>query len=85
MKNTKITGRPATPITWPSDSEFTVADIQEKFPNITSVTIQCRINKALKENVLQKAGTRRKHKTGREAITYKMVDMQTVSQQTANS
>lgn len=71
MKNTKITGRPATPINWPTDTEFTVADIAKNIPNLTSVTIQCRINKALKDGLLSIVGERRAFKTGRAAITYK--------------
>jgi len=71
----KKRGRPSMQIKWPEE-EFTPKQLRETLMNsnvnLSNVSVQLKINKAVKEGVLTKAGVS-KTSIGRPTIVYKRV------------
>lgn len=71
----KKRGRPSMQIKWPED-EFTPKQLRETLMssnvNLSNVSVQLKINKAVKEGVLTKAGVS-KTSIGRPTVVYKRV------------
>ncbi len=71
----KKRGRPSMQIKWPED-EFTPKQLRETLMssnvNLSNVSVQLKINKAVKEGVLAKAGVS-KTSIGRPTVVYKRV------------
>lgn len=71
----KKRGRPSMQIKWPEE-EFTPKQLRETLMdsnvNLSNVSVQLKINKAVKEGVLTKAGVSRTS-IGRPTVVYKRV------------
>ena len=71
----KKRGRPSMQIKWPEE-EFTPKQLRETLMdsnvNLSNVSVQLKINKAVKEGVLTKAGVSRTS-IGRPTVIYKRV------------
>ena len=71
----KKRGRPSMQINWPEE-EFTPKQLRETLMdsnvNLSNVSVQLKINKAVKEGVLTKAGVSRTS-IGRPTVVYKRV------------
>ena len=71
----KKRGRPSMQIKWPEE-EFTPKQLRETLMdsnvNLSNVSVQLKINKAVKEGVLTKAGVS-KTSIGRPTVVYKRV------------
>ena len=71
----KKRGRPSMQIKWPEE-EFTPKQLQETLMdsnvNLSNVSVQLKINKAVEEGVLTKAGVSRTS-IGRPTVIYKRV------------
>ena len=72
---TKKRGRPSMQIKWPEE-EFTPKQLRETLMdsnvNLSNVSVQLKINKAVEEGVLTKAGVSRTS-IGRPTVIYKRV------------
>lgn len=72
---TKKRGRPSMQIKWPEE-EFTPKQLRETLMdsnvNLSNVSVQLKINKAVKEGVLTRAGVSRTS-IGRPTVVYKRV------------
>ena len=72
---TKKRGRPSMQIKWPEE-EFTPKQLRETLMdsnvNLSNVSVQLKINKAVKEGVLTRAGVS-KTSIGRPTVVYKRV------------
>lgn len=64
---TKKQGRPSQPLTWPT-GEFTAKDVST-LSKLTKVTVQLRINKALKNQEIEVSG-KKMNSVGRPSIVY---------------
>ena len=75
QKTTKKRGRPSMQIKWPEE-EFTPKQLRETLMdsnvNLSNVSVQLKINKAVKEGVLTRAGVSRTS-IGRPTVVYKRV------------
>ena len=71
----KKRGRPSTQIKWPEE-EFTPKQLRETLMdsnvNLSNVSVQLKINKAVEEGILTKAGVSRTS-IGRPTVIYKRV------------
>ena len=71
----KKRGRPSMQIKWPEE-EFTPKQLRENLMdsnvNLSNVSVQLKINKAVKEGVLTRAGVSRTS-IGRPTVVYKRV------------
>tara|TARA_Y100001973_G_C4914850_1_gene193609 strand:- start:79 stop:348 length:270 start_codon:yes stop_codon:yes gene_type:complete len=71
----KKRGRPATEIQWPSE-EFTPKQLKEHLSNsnvnLSNVSVQLKINQAVDQGVLEKAGVTKKS-LGRPTVVYRRV------------
>ena len=71
----KKRGRPSMQIKWPEE-EFTPTQLRETLMdsnvNLSNVSVQLKINKAVKEGVLTRAGVS-KTSIGRPTVVYKRV------------
>tara|TARA_B100000508_G_C11442406_1_gene269483 strand:+ start:499 stop:762 length:264 start_codon:yes stop_codon:yes gene_type:complete len=72
---TKKRGRPSTKINWPEE-EFTPKQLREHLMNsnvnLSNVSVQLKINKAVEDGVLTKAGVSRTS-IGRPTVVYKRI------------
>ena len=75
QKAAKKRGRPSMDIKWPEE-EFTPKQLRETLMgsnvNLSNVSVQLKINKAVEEGVLTKAGVSRTS-IGRPTVVYKRV------------
>lgn len=75
QKIVKKRGRPSMSINWPNE-EFTPKQLRETLigsnVNLSNVSVQLKINKAVEEGVLAKAGVSRTS-IGRPTVVYKRV------------